>query len=47
MTSEVDFFFKMLDIIVDADFNTLEMWFSSFLELSARFRRVEAVLILF
>ena len=27
MTSEVDFSFKMLDLVVDADFNTLEMWF--------------------
>ena len=33
MTSEVDFFFKMFDIVADGkpfDFNALETWVSSF-----------------
>ena len=56
MTSEVEFFFKMFDIVADGlpfDFKASETWVSSFLtpsavlgRLSARFRRVEAVLIL-
>ena len=56
MTSEVDFFFKMFDIVADGrpfDFNALETWVSSFLtpsavlgRLSARLIRVETLLIL-